>query len=121
MDAGYWSRAAYERIRDEFLALTNASGFVDVHAIPVSALNGDSIVDPSAIVTRIESLVDIHTFSDLPAPAQLGLNAIGKVRLKTARPLALDTYAEERATRAFVPVDETTNNTVGAGMIAEKP
>jgi sulfate adenylyltransferase subunit 1 (EFTu-like GTPase family) len=69
------------------------------------------------IVTAIESVVDIHTFTDQPAPAQLGLNEIGKVRIKTARPLAFDTYAEERTTGAFVLVDETSNGTVAAGLI----
>ena len=47
MDEVGWSEGVYERIRDEFLGLTKNSGFVDVHAIPVSALNGDNVVDPS--------------------------------------------------------------------------
>jgi sulfate adenylyltransferase subunit 1 (EFTu-like GTPase family) len=70
-----------------------------------------------AIVTAIESVVDIHSFTDQPAPAQLALNEIGKVRIKTARTLAFDTYAEERATGAFVLVDEARNGTVAAGLI----
>jgi sulfate adenylyltransferase subunit 1 (EFTu-like GTPase family) len=75
-----------------------------------------------AIVTAIESVVDIHSFTDQPAPAQLALNEIGKVRIKTARTLAFDTYAEERATGAFVLVDEASNGTVAAGLIiAEEP
>jgi len=269
MDAVDWSRDVYRRIRDHFLALTSASGFTDVHAIPVSALAGDNVVESSprapyydgppllryleeivverpslpergrlpvqlvlrpsdpalrdyrayagevisgvfrpgdavvvlpsnirttiagidrygepvdeafapmsvairlrddvdvgrgeviasaerpprvsqeitarlcwmaerplvprtrllvrhatasvpGIVTAIESLVDIRSFADLPAPAQLALNEIGKVRIKTARPLAFDTYAEERATGAFVLVDEASNGTVAAGLI----
>jgi sulfate adenylyltransferase subunit 1 (EFTu-like GTPase family) len=39
------------------------------------------------------------------------------VRIKTARALAFDTYAEERTTGAFVLVDETSNATVAAGLI----
>jgi sulfate adenylyltransferase subunit 1 (EFTu-like GTPase family) len=69
------------------------------------------------IVTAIESLVDIHTFADLPGPAQLALNEIGRVRIKTARPLAFDAYAEERTTGAFVLVDEASNGTMAAGLI----
>jgi sulfate adenylyltransferase subunit 1 (EFTu-like GTPase family) len=69
------------------------------------------------IVTAIESVVDIHSFTDLPGPAELALNEIGKVRVKTARTLAFDTYAEERATGAFVLVDEASNGTVAAGLI----
>jgi bifunctional enzyme CysN/CysC len=269
MDAVDWSRDVYQRIRDEFVALTRASGFTDVHAIPVSALEGDNVVESSTrtpyydgptllryledleadrpsgpergrfpvqlvlrprdpalqdyrayagevtsgvfrpgdavvvlpsnihttiagidrygepvdeafapmsvairlrddvdvgrgeviasakrpprvsqefaarlcwmaerplvprtrllvrhatasvpgIVTAIESVVDIHSFTDLPGPAELALNEIGKVRVKTARTLAFDTYAEERATGAFVLVDEASNGTVAAGLI----
>jgi sulfate adenylyltransferase subunit 1 (EFTu-like GTPase family) len=61
--------------------------------------------------------VDIHSFTDQPGPAQLTLNEIGKVRIKTARPLAFDAYAEERTTGAFVLIDEASNGTVAAGLI----
>lgn len=272
MDAVDWSRDVYERICDQFLKLTTFSGFQDVHAIPVSALEGDNVVDPSphtpyyagppllryledieverpsddqrdrlpvqlvlrpsdphlqdyrayagevtsgvfrpgdeviilpsnkrstiagidragepiteafapmsvairltddvdvgrgeviasaarpprtsqeisarlcwmaeqplqprarlllrhatacvpALVTGIESVVDIHTFADLPGShQQLTLNQIGRVRIKTQRPLAFDNYADERATGAFVLVDEASNGTVAAGMITD--
>jgi len=36
-----------------------------------------------------------------------------------AGPLLVDPYAENRTTGAFVLVDETTNETVGAGMVIE--
>jgi bifunctional enzyme CysN/CysC len=269
MDAVDWSYDVYQRIRDEFLSLTVAAGFADVHAIPVSAVLGDNVVEPSTrtpyydgppllryledlevdrssdpergrlpvqlvlrpsdpalqdyrayagevtsgvfrpgdavvvlpsnirttiagidsygepvteafapmsvairlrddvdvgrgevvasakrlprvgqelrarlcwmaekplvprarllvrhatatfpcIVTAIESVVDIHTFTDQPGTVQLALNEIGMVRIKTARPLAFDTYAEERSTGAFVLVDEASNGTVAAGLI----
>jgi sulfate adenylyltransferase large subunit len=273
MDEVNWSQEVYERIRQEFLALTKTAGFLDVHTIPVSALHGDNVVEPSshtpyyagppllryleeidverpsvderarlpvqmvlrpsdpklqdyrayagevasgvfrpgdpvvvlpsgqtttiaaidrygepveqafapmsvairlsddvdagrgaiiasaarpprvsseirarlcwmaerpllprarllvrhgtdavpALVTAIESLVDIHSFADLPAPSQLSLNEIGQVRLKTARPLAFDSYADERATGSFVLLDETSNATMAAGLIMEDP
>ena len=34
-----------------------------------------------------------------------------------APPLFVDPYAENRATGAFIIIDESSNNTVGAGMI----
>jgi sulfate adenylyltransferase large subunit len=269
MDAVDWSQTVYQGIRDQFMDLTRASGFADVHAIPVSALLGDNVVDPSThtpyyegppllryleeivvdrpsdpargrlpvqlvlrpsdpalqdyrayagqmtagvfrpgdevvvlpsnirsaivgidrggrpideafapmsvairlrddvdvgrgeviasvkrpprvgqqlrarlcwmaerpllprarllvrhatatvpgMVTAIESVVSIHTFADQPGPAQLDLNEIGVVHIKTARPLAFDAYAEERTTGAFVLVNETSNGTVAAGLI----
>ena len=52
-----------------------------------------------------------------PAPAQLALNDIGRVRLRTSAPIAVDPYAESRATGSFILIDEATNDTVAAGMV----
>ena len=70
-----------------------------------------------AVVDELLSVVDIHTLEDGPAPVQLELNDIGRVALRLAEPLAVDLYAANRATGAFVLVDEATNETVGAGMV----
>jgi sulfate adenylyltransferase subunit 1 (EFTu-like GTPase family) len=43
------------------------------------------------------------------------------VRLRTAKPVAFDPYARNRATGAFIVIDEATNETVGAGMIVPAP
>ena len=48
----------------------------------------------------------------------LALNDIGRVRLRVSRPLPAEPYAANRVTGAFVLLDEGTNDTVGAGMIA---
>ena len=50
-------------------------------------------------------------------PGALELNDIGIVRLRLSEPLAVDPYAENRETGAFILIDEATNDTVGAGMI----
>jgi sulfate adenylyltransferase large subunit len=70
-----------------------------------------------AIVDELVSVVDIHTLEDQPAPAQLELNDIARVRLRLSEPLAVDSYADNRSTGAFILIDEATNDTVGAGMI----
>ena len=70
-----------------------------------------------AVVDELVSVVDIHTLEDQPAPAQLELNDIARVRLRLSEPLAVDPYAENRTTGAFILIDEVTNDTVGAGMI----
>ena len=49
--------------------------------------------------------------------AELALNDIGRVRLRTSKPLAFDPYARNRSTGSFILIDEATNDTVGAGMI----
>ncbi|MTD46139.1 sulfate adenylyltransferase [Conexibacter sp. W3-3-2] len=83
------------------------------------------------IVDAIESVVDVETlesrgaaaadpddeFADVPQ-LELALNDIGRVRLRVSRELAVDPYAVNRATGAFILIDEGTNDTVAAGMIA---
>ncbi len=72
----------------------------------------------TAIVDRIVHRVDIHALAEEPA-TQLELNDIGRLVLRTSGPLAADAYAEDRATGSFILIDEATNETLGAGMIAE--
>jgi sulfate adenylyltransferase subunit 1 (EFTu-like GTPase family) len=70
-----------------------------------------------AIVDGIEDRVDVDNLTRAAAPAELALNDIGRVRLRTSKPLAFDPYARNRATGSFILIDEATNDTVGAGMI----
>jgi len=70
-----------------------------------------------AVVDELVSLTDIHSLDDVPGPGRLELNDIGVVRLRLSEPLAVDPYAENRETGAFILIDEATNDTVGAGMI----
>ncbi len=70
-----------------------------------------------AIADELVSRVDVHTLEDAPAPERLELNDIGVVRLRLSEPLCVDPYAENRATGAFVLIDEATNETVGAGTV----
>ncbi len=53
------------------------------------------------------------------APAEMGLNDIGRVRLRTSAPLVFDPYSSNRRTGSFILIDESSNATVGAGMIAK--
>jgi sulfate adenylyltransferase large subunit len=70
-----------------------------------------------AIVDELASVVDIHTLEDRPAPERLDLNDIARVGLRLSEPLAVDAYAENRSTGAFILIDESSNDTVAAGMI----
>ena len=49
--------------------------------------------------------------------AGLAMNDIARVSFRLAQPVFADAYAENRATGAFIVIDEATNNTVGAGMV----
>ena len=73
---------------------------------------------------RIEELVDrvdVNTFAREPEPSELALNDIGRVTLRTSEPIAFDPYARNRRTGSFILIDEATNTTAGAGMIAAGP
>jgi len=48
---------------------------------------------------------------------ELGLNDIGRVRLRTTQPLFVDEYRRNRITGSFLLIDEASGATVGAGMI----
>jgi sulfate adenylyltransferase subunit 1 (EFTu-like GTPase family) len=73
----------------------------------------------TARLEEVVSVVDIATLEDRPAPGRLELNDLGLVRFRLAEPLAVDPYARNRATGAFILIDEATNETVGAGMVVD--
>jgi sulfate adenylyltransferase subunit 1 len=70
-----------------------------------------------AVVESIDGLLDVTSLRRVTGPAELALNDIGRVRLRTSKPLAFDPYARNRFTGSFILIDEATNDTVGAGMI----
>ena len=47
----------------------------------------------------------------------LGLNEIGRVKLKTSQPIFYDPYQVNQKTGSFIIIDPATNVTIGAGMI----
>ena len=73
----------------------------------------------TAIVDQIEDLLDVHTLERDAPPAELALNDIGRVRLRTSAPLVFDPYKSNRRTGSFILIDEASNGTVGAGMISD--
>ncbi|HEV2777162.1 MAG TPA: sulfate adenylyltransferase subunit CysN [Solirubrobacteraceae bacterium] len=70
-----------------------------------------------AIVDDVVDRIDVHTLSAEGGASELGLNDIGRVRLRTSKPMAFDPYARNRATGSFILIDDSSNDTVGAGMI----
>jgi sulfate adenylyltransferase subunit 1 (EFTu-like GTPase family) len=71
-----------------------------------------------AAVTAIESRINLETFEPEPHPAELALNDIGEIRLRTSKPLTYDGYTSNRLTGSFILVEQGTNATVAAGMLA---
>jgi sulfate adenylyltransferase large subunit len=71
----------------------------------------------TAIVERLEDILDVHTLERVAPPEQLELNDIARVHLRTSAPLAFDPYTSNRRTGSFILIDEASNGTVAAGMI----
>jgi len=72
--------------------------------------------DSKAMLAGIEFRMDINTMEQQPAE-KLAMNDIAKLSFKLAQPIFADSYANSRGTGAFIVIDESSNNTVGAGMI----
>ncbi|MDP9283641.1 MAG: GTP-binding protein [Actinomycetota bacterium] len=68
---------------------------------------------------EIVSVVDIETLEDRPTPGRMELNDLGMVRFRLAEPLVVDPFKANRWTGSFILIDESTNDTVGAGMVVE--
>jgi len=71
------------------------------------------------LVKSIQYVLDVNTLHRSDGATQLGLNEVGRLRLRTTQPLFADAYRRNRTTGAFILIDEATNATVGAGMILE--
>ena len=70
-----------------------------------------------AVVTSLENRINMTSFEPEPGPAQLGINDIGVIHLKTAKPLVFDGYNKNRLTGALVLIEPGTNATAAAGML----
>jgi sulfate adenylyltransferase large subunit len=68
------------------------------------------------VVEELEHRVDVNSLAHEPADG-LGLNEIGRVRLRASAPVMVDRYRRNRTTGSFILIDEATNDTVGAGMV----
>jgi sulfate adenylyltransferase subunit 1 len=70
-----------------------------------------------ALVKDVHYRLNVNTLHRDEDAKTLKLNEIGRATLRTTTPFFVDEYRRNRQTGAFILVDETTNSTVGAGMI----
>jgi sulfate adenylyltransferase subunit 1 len=71
-----------------------------------------------AVIKEIDNKINIYNFKSEPSDGSLHLNDFCKVTIKTAETLSFDEYANNRKTGSFILINENTNNTVAAGVIA---
>lgn len=72
-----------------------------------------------ALVKDITYRIDIDTLEQRSGAEGLTVNDIGHVVLRTAEPLALDTYRDNRRTGSFLLIDPADGTTLTAGMAGE--
>jgi len=70
-----------------------------------------------AVVGQINYRVDVNTMKHENTDT-LKMNDIAHVSVKVQQPLVCDDYTHNRATGCFIMIDESSNNTVAAGMIS---
>jgi bifunctional enzyme CysN/CysC len=72
-----------------------------------------------AAVESIDARLDLETLRDGGPAEQLELNDIARVHLDLAAPVMAEPYARNRTTGAFILIDESTRDTVAAGMVLQ--
>jgi len=73
------------------------------------------------MIKEIEFKIDIETLDKMYDAESFALNDIGRIRLKTMKPLIFDAYKKNRNMGGFIIIDEATNATVAAGMLRSAP
>jgi len=73
--------------------------------------------EPTAMIKSVLYKIDIETYNRNHEDKELGMNDIGRITIRTTRPIFKDEYRDNRITGSFVLVNDNTNETVAAGMI----
>ena len=73
--------------------------------------------DARCVIKEVKYKVNINTLHRDEEETSIGMNDIGRIKVRTTVPLFYDRYTRNRITGSVIIVDEFTNETVGAGMI----
>jgi len=73
--------------------------------------------EQKAMIKEVVYKIDINTLGRKNDDSELHMNDICKVKIRTTKPLMVDSYRENRITGSIILIDEGTNETVAAGMI----
>ncbi len=73
--------------------------------------------DARAVIKSVDFKMDINSLTQDQDDKNIGMNDIGKIKIKTTKPLFFDSYAKNRITGSLVLIDEASNETMAAGMI----
>lgn len=70
-----------------------------------------------ALIKDVIYKIDINTLERNNEDKEFKMNDIGRVTIRTTKPMMIDPYRENRVTGSIILVDDATHETVAAGMI----
>ena len=73
--------------------------------------------EAKAIIKNIRYKLDVNTLHRNIENLNIGMNDVARVQLRTTKPLLTDAYRKNRTTGSIILIDESTHETVAAGMI----
>jgi sulfate adenylyltransferase subunit 1 len=73
--------------------------------------------DQKAMIKEIIYKININNLERITDDKDLTMNDIAKVKIRTTKPLMIDSYRDNRTTGSLILIDDATNETVAAGMI----
>ena len=69
------------------------------------------------MIKEVRYKININTLHRIENDVEIKLNDIGRIVLRTTKPLLFDSFTKNKSTGSVILIDEFTNETVGAGMI----
>ena len=69
------------------------------------------------IIKEVRYRMDVNTLHRDMNSAQVGMNDIARISIRSTLPLFVDPYQKNRITGSVILIDEGTNETVAAGMV----
>ena len=73
--------------------------------------------ESGCIIKSVDFKVNINTLDKEKGDLSVNMNDIAEIRLRTSKPIHFDSYKRNNVTGSLILVDESTNETVAAGMV----
>jgi sulfate adenylyltransferase subunit 1 len=73
--------------------------------------------EQTALIKDIVYKIDVNSLDRTEDNKDLEMNEIARVSIKTAKPIMIDEYRDNRNTGSFILINPNTNETVAAGMV----